>query len=82
MNIEEKLRDLGACGEARAWVESLALPDAWYAPRAAWIACERANWLLWIAARAGVDQKLLVLTACACARTSLLFVLEGALRPL
>ncbi len=39
---------------------------------ASWLACERADWLLWIAARVlAPERKRVVWTACQCARTAL-----------
>lgn len=66
--ILERLRALDACSDARVWAAALP-PDA--TEEAAWLACERADWLLWIAASLGVDRSLVVLAACACARTAL-----------
>lgn len=53
------------CDEARKWC--LTQPDY----QAAWDACERGDWLLWLAGRLGVDRRLLVRAACACARLAL-----------
>src|SRR5690606_3193359 len=39
--------------------------------RQAWEQCERADWLLWLAGRIGVDRKMLVRAACRCVRESL-----------
>ena len=63
-----RLRALDACSDAQAWVASLP-PET--TEEAAWSACERADWLLWVAARLGVDRPLVVLAVCACARTAL-----------
>jgi hypothetical protein len=71
-------QSLGACDE---W-------DKWHAKHAkltlrqTWEANPRADWLLWYAERIGVDRKLLVRAACACARTALKHVPSGELRPL
>ena len=75
MNLPDYLGSLGACPEAREWAE----PYATLAE--AWTACERADWLLWYAGRRGVDRKILVRAACACARTVLPYVPVGEDRP-
>ena len=75
MNLPDYLRSLGACPEAREWAE----PYATLAE--AWVACERADWLLWYAGKRGVDRRLLVRAACACARTALPHVPPGEDRP-
>ena len=70
----EKLKKLGACEEAVDWASQ--------APSlgAAWDSCERADWLLWLAARTS-RRELVVAAACACARTVLHLVPEGEERP-
>ena len=68
------LAELGACPEAVEWAGRKTHKKAWKT-------CKRGDWLLWIAGRLGVDRKLLVLAACACARTALKFVLKGEDRP-
>ena len=65
----------GACQEAREWLKSQT------DPRIAWEACDRPDWMIWYAARRGVDRKVLVRIACDCARTSLRFVPDGEKRP-
>lgn len=59
------LKRFGACDEAVAWAqdyESLA---------AAWAACERGDWMLWLLARVAQqgspEHKAAVATACVCA---------------
>ena len=54
---------------AREWLE-------------AWEVCDDARWMLHAAASVAVDRRLVVLAACACARTSLRHVPEGEARPL
>ena len=68
-------RDRGACREARVWLATQS------DPRAAWEACERADWMIWYARRRDVDPKAFVRIACDCARTALPFVPEGENRP-
>ena len=70
------LRRLDACREALAWAANYADMHA------AWAACDRGDWMLWVAARTGVDRKRVVLAACACARLALVHVPYGELRPL
>jgi hypothetical protein len=66
-----------ACGEAQAWVAQSTRKLA----AKIWTDCKRGDWMLWIAARAGVDRKLLVSAACLCARQSLKHVKSGEDRP-
>lgn len=58
--LQDLLLDLGACEEARAWAGDRD-------PRTAWAECERGDWLLWLAGRAGIDRRTLVQAACDCA---------------
>ena len=82
MTLLATLDHLGACEEPRTW-----LADE--APRAGlgragvrlWNACDRGDWLLWLAASAGVDRRLVVLAACDCARLALKHVPKGENRP-
>ena len=46
-----------------------------------WRDCERGDWMLWLAAKAGVDRHIVVEVACACARTALQYVPAGEERP-
>jgi hypothetical protein len=64
----------GACGDAIAWCQTQPSYEQ------AWDACERADWLLWLASWL-CDRKLVVLAACGCARTALKYVPEGEVRP-
>jgi hypothetical protein len=74
--LQAHLEALGACREAREWAGDRS-------PLAAWDECERADWLLWWAARTKVDTKQkIVLAACACARQALRFVPADEKRPL
>jgi hypothetical protein len=66
-----------ACDEAIAWVESSRRKLA----AKIWDDCERGDWMMWIAARAGVDRKLIVSAACLCAREALKYVKPGEDRP-
>jgi hypothetical protein len=73
--LQEHLRMLWACSEAREWVGELTALQAWKQ-------CQRADWLLWWAARTKANERTaVVLAACACARTALRFVPKGEERP-
>ena len=67
---------LEACPEAVAWAQ------AYPTLQSAWDACERADWMLWLLARNGTDERTLRLCVCACARTALPYVTPGDERPL
>jgi hypothetical protein len=75
MNHIEILSKYDACAEAIAWAQTQ--PDA----STAWAACERGDWLLWLAAKVHLDRKLLVRAACACARQALQYIPDGEERP-
>lgn len=80
MNYIKELRKLGACKDALEWCKSYPTPQA------AWDACERGNWMLFLLGRlAGgprsKSRKKLVLAACKCARLALRFVEQGETRP-
>jgi len=64
-----------ACSEAVQWAKTQ--PSF----TAAWNNCERGDWMLWLAGRVGIDRKMLVIAACACARTALKYVKEGKKQP-
>ena len=70
------LERFGACLVAVDWMNTHG-----YTLEEAYAACERGDWLLWFAARVGVDQKCLVLVGCECARDALQFVPDGDDRP-
>ena len=73
----EMLEKIGACHEGVEFAKGFKSMNA------AWIACERGDWLLWYAGRVcGDDRRQLVLAACACARLALKHVPEGEDRPL
>jgi hypothetical protein len=61
--------------EAAAWAKGKTWLEAWER-------CDDAPWMLHAASVAGVDRRLAVFAACACARTSLHLVPEGECRPL
>lgn len=56
---------LEACTPALEWAADQG------AASVAWAECPRGDWMLWLAARAGVDRRLVVLAACDCARLAL-----------
>ncbi len=70
-----KLEKFNACRDAIDWAK--AQPSF----KKAWETCERGDWILWIAAKTQVDQRLLVSAACDCAVTALKFVAKGEDRP-
>jgi hypothetical protein len=73
-----QLRALMPCAEAREWLASQRTAPLLQA----WLTCPRGDWLLWLAARAGVQRQQVVLAACACARLALKYVKPGEDRPL
>jgi len=73
--LTDLLTRLEACPEAAAWAETQ--PDL----ATAWNACERGDWMLWLAGRVAVKREDVVLAACACARTALVHVQAGEDRP-
>lgn len=76
----ENLVKMEACEEAVEWARGCAT----YAE--AWEACERADWLLWLAAkkagpRGSASHRAVVLGAALCAETALRYLPEGEDRP-
>ena len=71
MLLRDLLIGLDACDEAILWAGQRRVS------RASWIASERGDWLLWLVATLGVDQRLVVLAACDCAREALSQVPAG-----
>ena len=68
------LQNKNACRPAMEWLMDRDLPRMWEE-------CERGDWLLWFAAKVGIDRKVIVRAACACAREALRFVPDGEIRP-
>ena len=71
---------LNACPEAVEWARG------YRSLAAAWAACERGDWMLWLAARlsgrpGSKSRRLVVLAAADCAATALQYVREGETRP-
>lgn len=58
------LATLGADARLVEWAGTRTLAETW-------ADCEQGEWLLWLAARAGVDRRLVVRAACEIARTTL-----------
>ena len=79
ISLTELLDRFHACGESRDWAESLPTDTT---IEQAWQMCEHGDWMLWIAAKLDVDQRLIVLSACGCARLALRHVADGETRPL
>jgi hypothetical protein len=71
------MKDTGACADAVAWVAAHG-----GTPRRIWSDCPRGDWMLWLAAKRGVDRKLVVTAVCKCARLALKHVPAGETRPL
>src|SRR6266850_1365035 len=67
----QKLTDLDACSDAVKFAETQ--PDI----NTAWKNCERADWMLWLAAHT-LPRPLVVQLACDCAETSLDFIRDGS----
>ena len=65
--ISPILRDLHACQTARDFSRGKTIAEAW-------TTCDRGDWLLWFAARIGVDRKIVVGAACDCADIAPKFV--------
>ncbi len=70
-----------ACSEAREWLAAERLREPTATDEAHWLACPRGDWLLWLAVKAGVDRRLIVLAACQCARLVLDRIPPGEDRP-
>jgi hypothetical protein len=77
MDTMKILQDMDACDPALEWVADR--PDL--APDALWRECSRGDWLLWLAARVGIDRRLIVGAACDCAEPALKHVPDGEDRP-
>lgn len=71
MHYIDRIAALGACSEAVAWLHAARHPDL----PAAWTACRRADWLLWLAARVAApgsaEHRAVVAAAADCAATAL-----------
>jgi hypothetical protein len=81
MTYINDLEKLNACEDAVEWCKD------YKTLQAAWNACKRGDWMLWLIGRMSgpsesASRKKLVLIACQCARLSLLYVRAGEKRPL
>ena len=65
--IQHHLRRLGATKAVLQWARTQDNPNE------AWHACTRGDWLLCLAVKLGVEHRVVVLAACACARLALPF---------
>jgi hypothetical protein len=71
--FRDELFEIAACADATRWVGERSLEEAWEE-------CPRGDWLLWYAQKVGVDRRLLVRAACACARQVLQYAIEPEAR--
>lgn len=82
MNRTELLNALqryDACEDSTKWIMTRPLDQS---PCELWHTSERGDWLLWIAAKAGVKHETQVMAACQCARLTLNLVPDGETCPL
>ena len=73
--FQSYLSSVGACRDAREWASDRTAQQAWDE-------CERSDWLIWWASKAGADKKVLVRLACKFARTTVPYLKVGELHPL
>ena len=73
-SFRDQLVEMNACREAIEWVGDRDLVTAW-------MMCQQADWMLWLAARLLPDDPRVILAVCACARTALQYVPAGEERP-
>ena len=72
MNHKELLLWQGPCEDGALWYNGR---DS----HKAWLACQRGDWLLWVAGRLDVDRNLMVAAACDCAELALPLTRRAAL---
>jgi hypothetical protein len=60
------LSEIGACEESRAWAGNYGI-----AYEQAWAECPDARWLIWLASKAGIEHRVLVLVSCDIAEDAL-----------
>lgn len=61
VKMKKLLTDMNACTEAIEWVGDRDLQKAWEE-------CERADWMLWLAGRSGINLRTLTLVKARCAK--------------
>lgn len=64
MNFQDFLTEKRACKPAREWATGKTMAEAWET-------CRRADWLLWLAKKRGVNLRLITLAKARCAETVL-----------
>ena len=74
-NLKKYLENFDACFDSIEWAGKRRTG------KAAWLACPRADWLLWLAGRIGIDNNLIIFAACDIAESVLHFVPENEDRP-
>jgi hypothetical protein len=74
MDLKQLLMKHSACREACEW-------GGGKTPQQAWRTCHRGDWMLWIAAKVGVERKALVRIACDCVEPAMRFVPDGEKQP-
>jgi len=60
--IKQKLIGLRACESAKIWADGKTLAEIWEQ-------CERGDWMLWLACRAGIDKRTMTAAKAECAAT-------------
>ena len=73
--LKKYLKKIDACSKSLKWAGNRKTS------KAAWLACPRADWLLWLAGRIGIDKNLIILAACDIAESVLHLVPENEERP-
>jgi hypothetical protein len=76
-DLLNQMAELNACEDATSWVRKQELETA----QAIWDACESPSWMIWYAARCGIEHKTLVRLAAAFARSVLFLAPENEQRP-
>jgi hypothetical protein len=70
----DRIRNLRPCPDAVEWLSERDLVSAW-------VECPQGDWMLWLAARAGVDRRAVVQAACDCAEPAMRHLPAGEQRP-
>ena len=76
MKLHDDLKGLDACSEAQEWAKGYKTLNA------AWVKCERPDWMLWLIGKTDTstawseERKPLVLCACEIARTALSYTTD------